>query len=1100
MLHKRLITIAIVLSVATVALFAQDYSRLEKIQKERPNNFYEVQQEMNAFFESYPEGVKKSGLKQYKRWEYFMETRLMPDGSFPKGTMILDAYRESIESNHKSPTMQSYKWSLLGPTTVPAPRENARATGIGRINAVEPHPTNDGEIWIAAAAGGVWKTADDGQTWTQKYPNREFFTLGANDISICKSNPQIMYIATGDSYGTGNAGGYQTFSVGVLRSDNGGESWQTTGLTKELHNGYMTTRIICHPNDPNMVLVATSSGIYKTTDGGTNWNRVSPNSSNYYDMELNTEDPNIVYASCYGNRDIYKSNNFGDTWQSKVTIPGAVRVELATSINNPDYVAAVSSAQDAGFNAFYLSVDGGETWDKMSDRTSTGNILGWDHQGKPENKNSQGQGWYDLALEINPDNPANIVVGGINMWESNDGGANFKCISHYRGYYGLPYVHADFHDMNYTSDGDLYITNDGGIYKTTDLSEFDDLSDGLPITQYYWFGSSVQEPDWLVCGAQDNGSVGKKGDEWQIVGEGDGGACLINPENKDIWYYSYVYGRMSRSINAGKTYSTMIDAANDKIEGEDAAWISPMVVDPVNPRKIYVGFNNVWRSSNYGNTDSWQQISNFGNNRWNDLKTLAVYDDVIYAATNNRIYASFNSGYTWENNGGAIHTVNGVITDITIDQNNTKRFWYTLGGFSDGNKVFEYNDGEVKNISGNLMNVPAHAIAWQPDSPDRLYVGTDIGVFYSDYNTGFWERYGTDLPNVIVSKIEVLETHDLIRICTYGKGIWEAPLMDCNLAQPEIEHVGELEFCEGGSVILRAKEDYSSFEWSTGETTKEITVDEPGFYTLTVREGECRASADPVEVIVIDIPDLTISGLKEGALCEGQNTEVELKASAGFTEYEWSTGSTEKTITVTEPGTYSVHAITADGCEADAEYEVLVRPIPESPVIYQQSSILVCVSEDAVEWQWYKYLESSDTWRPVLGANEQKLQLDVEGENSDIGNKYMVEITDKYGCVKMSDELYHVTTSVNELNDGEYVNLIPNPVENNLNVRFLLDNIGPVEITVMDLDGHILYNTAEMSNGKQMSVNIDLSGYAAGAYLINLKSGTGSYSDLIIKQ
>jgi photosystem II stability/assembly factor-like uncharacterized protein len=1096
MLQKQILTLFAVFSLVYSGAIAQDMSHIDKLIDEKPNNFYEIQKEMNAYFDSFPEGEKKSGLKQYKRWEHFMQSRLMPDGTLPHANdlmNVLDNYRNTVFQDSKRPQLQGYKWSLIGPVEVPEPRDDARSTGIGRLNAVELHPTNPNVLWVAAASGGVWKSVDDGKTWTQKYPNEEFFTLGANDITISKSNPNIMYIATGDSYGS-NSSGYDTYSIGVLKSVNGGDTWFTTGLSKTINEAFRTTRILAHPENPDHVIVGTSSGVYKTTDGGEKWNRIGQ-ARNIYDFEMHAGDPNIVYASCLDYSGVFKTTDFGDSWTEVLNISGSRRVELAVYEGEEEefhgVVAAIGASYDNGFNALYMSMDSGEEWDKMSDRASTGNILGWDHTGEPANKSTQGQGWYDLALAIDPTDFAHIVVGGINMWESYNAGADFECTTHFRGYFSLDYVHADFHDMNFTADGTLYLTNDGGIYKT-DFDTFEDLSDGLPITQYYWFGSSVQDPSWLVCGAQDNGTVVKKGDKWQMGVEGDGGACLINPENQDIIYGSYVWGDMRRSTNGGETFKSMILSWASEVEGANSAWISPMCVDPISPNRIFVGFNDIWKSEDYG-AGNWRRVSDFKSADYNDIQQLRVYGSTIYASNYTQLVVSHDNGFTWEK--VTPTSSSAMITDITIDQNDPTRCWFTTGGFTDGHKVFEYSDGEVKNISGNLLNVPVHSIVWQPDSPDRLYIGTEIGVYYTDYNTGYWERYGTDLPNVIVSRLEVLPKHDLLRISTYGKGLWEAPLMDCNLPQPEIEVLGETEFCEGESVTLRAKDDYINFVWSTGEKTREISVTESGLYTLSVIEGNCSAKSIPVEINVLEIPDLEITGKYESAFCEGQNDEITLRASSGFASYEWSTGSTEKEIDVTETGTYSVTAVTSTGCETSTSFEVIDQPLPESPRINQQSSLLICVQPEAVAWQWYEQRED-ETWRKLLGKDEQKLQLDTL---EDIGQIFKVEISDKYGCLAES-EPYHVTTGISELNADESVSINPNPVENIVSIEMDIKLKGTLQISIIDMNGRILYDTAEFSNGNLEIRTIDMSNYASGAYILNIKSGDRQFSDLIIKK
>ena len=1092
MLLKKLTVLLLIVLIAVSTTIAQDTEILERINTEQPDNFYEVKSLMNEYFDSFPDGSKKSGYKQYKRWEWFAESHLNPDGTIGDAMQLLDAYQNSIQAKSKYPKLQSKSWTIVGPTAPPKPRKTGISTGIGRVNAVELHPTNPKELWVAAASGGIWKSADDGATWTSKFPDNDFYTLGANDISISKSNPSIMYAATGDSYGAFSSSGYTSFSIGVIKSLDGGNTWSVTSLEAEITDRFETTRILCHPEDPQLVLVGTSRGIYRTSDGGSSWSNSANNSGNFYDMEMKPGTPNTVYASCYGSNFIRKTTDFGISWTTSLTIPGARRVELAVcGVEDVEVVGAVASSNDNGFNSFWISYDSGENWDKISDRNSTSNVLGWSHIGAQETgDNGQGQGWYDLALEIDPKNYAHIIIGGINLWESQDGGVTFESISHYRGLYQRPYVHADFHDLNYNADGSkLYIANDGGIYSTKNLKEFDDISAGINITQYYYFGSSVEDPTWLTAGAQDNGTVGKQGSNWTMVIDGDGGQCMIDPENKNRWYGSYIHGDMRYSINAGGNFHSMIHAGEE--EGNKAAWIAPMALDPLSTNRVLVGFDDVWMSEEFGGTNSWYKISNFDKGTWDDIRTLKVYGELILAATSSRIYACYDGqGFDWTE-----IVKSGSISDIAIDQTTPNHFWYTISGFSEGNKVFEYNDGTITNLSGNLENIPVHSIAWQPDSPNRLYIGTDIGVFSSEYNTGYWERYGNGLPNTIVSHIEVLTGIEKLRISTYGKGIWEVGLNTCNLPPPTIEALGETEFCPGGSVTLRAVEESSSYLWSTGEKTREITVSKAGFYTLNKVEGECIAKSIPIEVQIFEVDDFEITGKDESAFCEGQNTEVTLKATSGFKSdsYLWNDGTTGKELDVTEPGVYSVTASTNDGCEVFAEFEVKNMPLPDPPVIYQQSSKLSCSSPVAVAWQWYTF-DGSDH-KKVLGENKQLLEISED----DIGKFFCVEIEDQYGCSIFCDSCWELTTSINELDENESIVIKPNPVNNIANIEMELNESGPVEVSIFDITGNLVYQTGIVSHGGLVSTQVDLSNISTGSYILTVRINDRVYTDTIIK-
>ncbi len=1074
MLIKKLTIVVLVFCLSMPALFSQNAEYIKRVESQTVPNYNLIKNEMNQYFQSFPEGAKKVGYKQYNRWLWFWQSRTLPDGSFPDAIKLMQTYDKSVNTQAKGLKLQGYDWKLLGPVSTPTELQNS--TGLGRINCIEFHPNTPDDIWIGAAGGGIWHSTNLGANWVQSYPNERFMTQGINDISISYTNPNVIYATTGDAFGAG-ASGYSTYSVGVVKSTDKGLTWNVTELQSKLENTNKIAAIKVSQTDENVVIAGTRNGMFKTTDGGATWT-LKQAGDEFYDIEVHPTNPNIVYAATLrgNNSRVFKSTNFGDTWTSALSTTGSFRTQVGVSSDDPDGVFALVCSTDNGFHSFWYSGDAGTNWEKMSDRASTTNILGWQKNGD----DATGQGWYDLALAIDPRDMSKIYSGGIHLWASKDVGRSFTIATHSRGLYQLPYVHADIHDLKFTKDGSrLYLTCDGGVYYSTDQRTWTDISNGLPITQFYRFCSDNKNPARMVAGAQDNSTIKKDGDNWEIVFGGDGTDCAIDPNNPQYWYYSYVFGEFYRSINSGANKSSMVNPG--MFPNERGAWISPLSIDFASTNRLYVGFKQIYRSENYGKSDSWTPISTLSNN--DPMLVLTAYNRNIYAANNSTLYYSFDDGIHW--------TTKGMynVSSVAIDPANPKHAWITQGGFSDGNKVFEFDDGTMTNISGNIPNVPVNCIAYQKNSPNRIFIGTDIGVYYSDYNSGYWQRYGNNLPNTIVTDIELLSDHNLIRISSYGRGLWEAPLTNCNLPHPQIEALGERQFCDGGSVVLRANTDKTDIYWSNGERTKEITAKKSGMYSYTIKEGDCTATSMGIQVTVYETPTITIEATDELAFCRDQNEDVLLRASTGFTSYLWSTGETTRDIAVKEPGKYSVTATTKDGCVTGTEITVIERERPAKPlVLYYQGSVWSSIT--ATKYKWYK------DGKPMAKSNSKSMDI---GQTDAVSRKYVVEIWDEYGCQSISDTL-EVVSSVNDLIAGQFINITPNPFDDKFKLDVNLAISGSVSIQVFDINGKLVFETTELNAANSISQSINLGNISSGVYMIYIKCNDKSWVKQVVKK
>ena len=1067
-------------------LFSQSYfpdnSPLLKLSEKQNPTFNEIKEAYQKHWDV--QAIDKpAGWKQYKRWEHFWETRTMPDGTFPNGSVILRNYlKDSKNQRTKNDGMQSQEWSLLGPINTPEEITNSRQQGLGRVNVVRFDPKNVNVIWAGSATGGVWKSTDGGSSW-KTFPFTNFLSLGISDIAISPKDPNVVYVSTGDDDGTyGTAGAY--YSVGLIKTYYGGETWDTTSLSSVLEDRFVTSRVLVHPDDYNIVYVATSKGIYISKDGGNTWDKKLQGVS-IKDMEFMPNNPEIINAtslSYSGKVDFYHSTDSGNSWSKVHTLTDCIRANITVSPSNPHKVWAISARRNySSFHSFLISEDDGATWDTYLDYTIAPNILG---RFKGVNNDALvGQGSYDLCLAVNPNSEDNIYVGGINVWKSNNGGTSFEILTHYSGWYNKFLLHADIHDLEFQPKTNLlYSANDGGLYRSSDYgATWEELTNGMSITQLYRIGLSSTDENKLIVGCQDNGTSMKNANGWFHVQAGDGMEAAINPDDSKMMYATYYYGSLHRSTNGGTSFKKCIDA--DEVQ-ESGAWVTPFIIDSAQSNVMYIGFQNVWKSTNYGISKSWKKVSNFNGHNLQSMAIAPSDHNVVYAATYGIIYVSYDAGVSWQN----IYSASRPITYISVDPNNPKRIWLSFGGYYSDSKVIEINDGEVKNLTGNLANVPVNCIIYQKDSPDRLYIGTDLGVFYSDYESAYWERYGDGLPNVIVNELEIHYASRKLVAATYGRGVWETGLIDCNIKQPKVIQYGDNEICQGDTVILEAEEGFSNYEWSNGEKTRIIKVTESGYYTVRVFDNTgCHANSETIHIIVKTVPDIKINTSNKG-ICPQDS--IRLTASLGFSNYLWSNNKTGRSIYVSQPGFYWVEGTYNNGCVRKSE-ELTVSELsaPKKPLIEQEGNVLTAVIDNAEikSYQWYL------NGKKIKNATKKTYTILESG-------KYIVEVTDTNSCNSISDE-FNFVVGVKEISTAlGTISIYPNPSQGVYHLSISNNKAKNVDITISNLLGTDIYHINKVLNNMNYQTVINIQSQPEGIYLVRIMMNNISKSIKIIKK
>lgn len=1043
--------------------FSQDSLKTQKLNKNETESYSKAIKEFKDLYNKSEDELKK--YKHFNRWNHFWGKRINSEGSPDIKEIMREIKLNEAKERQNKLLTSNINWEAFGPFNSPVNDE-----GLGRINVIEFHPNNTSIIYIGSATGGAWVTTNKGQTWSI-LPTTDYLSLSISDIEISKNNPNIIYISTSDANAANGVNG-PVYGIGVLKSTDGGKSFNPTDKFYRLDERFFTSSLEIHPDNDNIVWVGTDRGVYKTTDGGLTFVNLGPNMF-VKDIELHPTNPDIVYITSHSRQQeiarVYRSENGGEDWELAQSYGDAVRAEIAITPANPDrIVSLVSQDFPYSFHSLNVSDDAGKTWEIMSDSTNP-NILGRSNGDYPPvDASTPDQGWYDLCVGINPTNDEEIITGGIWLWESMNSGGHFTEI--------VDDYHVDQHYIKYVPTGDtVYIANDGGLYRYIPKSNsMQFVSEGMNITQYYKFSVNHENINMVVAGSQDNNSMLKRANgNWYNVRGGDGMDCHFDPKDPNYVYVSSQYGNFGYSTNGGDNFRQSISRFNT--DGEEGDWVTPFAVDPQKTGYVYVGYYNVWRNTNHGARNDWEKISDFGTNSPLEILSISKSNsDYIYCSEGGSIRITTNGGDTWS----LLPNPGGNVTDIEVHPTIPDKIYVTISNYIQRIKVFEYDPVNKKwnNLSGNLPNVPINTIRYQENSPDRLFVGTDIGVYYTDYNSRYWERYGKGLPYTLVSDIDIMEDDIKIFISTYGRGIWSADLIDCNYAELQIDKEGENEFCRGDSIKLiynGSFNDPNEIRWSTGETGLSIWVKEEGSYSVARKVSDnCTAKSNFIEINLRSTVDVNLRSSKGDTICVGDSTR--LSANFGQREYIWDDGTTGLSKWVKEPGTYSIKVLNNNGCYSFDTITISQRVI-EKPEITLIDSVLEVNTNSFV--QWYFNGEFVD------GANSSTFKPEIDGE-------VFVEVRQS-GCSEFSEVFFY---NVNSVDLSDFVKIYPNPSNGEFSIELSEPNLIQ-DISIFDINGINVYSK---SNYLKNRLDLKLNGLSNGSYIMKLKINNQIYSTKIV--
>jgi hypothetical protein len=707
---------------------------------------------------------------------FWYGARVSENGEWPKDAVMTAKHQRDRMLEMDGGGVSAGSWSWLGPGNVG-----------GRLRAILIHPANPSIMWAGSVGGGVWKTTNGGASWA---PMDDFMAaIGVGCMALDPADPNHLYAGTGEGFfNTGLPGSSNNAfrrGAGIFKSEDGGTTWNRLTST-ETPAFYFVNRIAICPTNRDLILAATNDGIYRSTDRGVSFSLVQTGKT--YDLRFHPTDPLKAIAG-RSNGTVMRTIDGGLSWLTSTGSTGA-RVEVTYFMANPEIVFAAIS--NNGRIKIWRSDNGGATF-----------VVRTSGNGASTYAN------YNTAFWVDPTNSQRMILGGVNLYRSTDGGVTISS--------AFSNVHADHHTIvahpqfDGVNNRTVFFGHDGGISRANDFlsSATTDLNNNLGITQFY--GAGINNTSGvIVAGAQDNGSQRFSGNVqgWVHVLGGDGISCAADQTDPNYFYASYQHAAIQRSSNAGQDFSASV--APPGSGGEDYNFATYFMLDPNLQTRMYVCGARLYRADNVktggptwivakeaitdGGSSERPKTDHFDAVPPRNISTVAVAEgnpNLVWVGHNNgQVWKSVNALVgtpTWERMDDVEPLPQRFVSRIVIDRNDHNRVFVSYMGW-ESNNVWRTTDGGVNwdEITGTaphkLPSAPVGAFAQHRTKPNWLYAGTDVGMFTSSDGGATWSTY-TDGPGTVPMAELIWRNDSTLIAVTHGRGVFSA------IVDPSVEPV-----------------------------------------------------------------------------------------------------------------------------------------------------------------------------------------------------------------------------------------------------------------------------------------------------------------------
>jgi len=648
---------------------------------------------------------------------------------------------------------QTNIWNEVSPSYFPT-NVSGQINGISRVSQLKFHPTDPNKMYAISARGGLFMSTNSGNNWTVASGTDQMQSNRLASICIDYTNDQILYLGTGDH-------NYYYSGTGIWKSTNGGQTFSQIGL-----GGKLIFEIVMDPTDHNVLVAGTNAGIFKSLNGGVNWS-VTSIATSFDDLKMKTPSSRVLFAAT-NRSEFYRSNDFGTTWTqitNGIVLPPGItngngcRIALTPADTNIVYFAMVANG-----GILYKSTDGATSF--TGKKTAASPYLTY----YTNSSSSSTQGDYNFAIGADRINANIIYLVAENVWKSTDGGGTWSQLTNW-----WQTVHTDMHQIIVSpyDNTKLYNMNDGGVWLSTNGgNNWTSKSDGISGYEIYHGNCSPTRRDMISIGTQDNGELYSTSSGWYTNRGGDWGSqCAFDFSNNssEVYYYE---NTNRRQVNGGDvTYGLPSQVTS----------LQEISFHRSEPDLAFVAFNNIYRTTNLSSSSpGWIQILS------STKKVMAMHSSF---ADKNRLSFITSDGFFYQTINAldatpsftnttlpSVPSINGSITSIKASPN---IFYVILN-----TRVYRTTDNGStwKNITYNLPTVNhVKIIADEFSSSNELvFIASGSAVYYKTVSDTLWTLYNLALPTrTAISDLSFFNdgtANSLLRVATYGRGMWEIPV------------------------------------------------------------------------------------------------------------------------------------------------------------------------------------------------------------------------------------------------------------------------------------------------------------------------------------
>lgn len=1086
---------------------------------EKPN-VWEVESAYQNYYRNHS-FEKNFNTQFYKRWRREIQDRIDDNGFVIPAKVLPNGmvFEENLPKTARTTGLNG--WSPIGPYSM---KDNSGASVAKHINirAFAISPSDTTILFSGTEPGEIFKSTNSGDTWFSVSGN-----VVTNDavtaLAVHPNNSQIVLAGSGSN---------------IFRSSDGGNSW-TIVLS---NSGLSPHEILFNPASSNLVFACTEKGLYRSTNGGLNF--TSLYNERCFDMKWNTADPSKAYLLKDNPSAIicefYSSLDSGATWTIQSNgwynsnDPGRTDrgARLAVSNANPNriyaYLIGEAKTNDVGFIGVYRSDDGGATWllpngpaggpystahPNLARGTTT-----WDYH----------QGFYNCAIMASNSNPDAILIGGLNLWRSNDAGQTFSVVSGYMP--GPLSMHVD--NQDFRANGNTYwITTDGGTYVSNDFfqTQPEVKMNGIHSADYWGFGMGWNE-DVFVGGLYHNGNnvhhENYPNGDYLHLGGGEAATGYINPGLNRQTYFSDIGGKKIPLSITGTISGIPFGLSPN--ESYYAAESSELEFHPNCYNIAYLGREHkLWKTTDGGG--NFSLVDSFGTDPNSQIKYIEISrsnPDVIYISQQP---SSGNSGVIWKTT-DAGQTWNQTLMPaasnrrkilLALDPEDENTLFAAFPQAGNGSKIFKTTDGGSTwtNLTSSVLDGQvAHSIELVGGTQNGIYFCSDKSVFYRDEVLGNWQQFATDLPVKFNSNIARAFYRDgKLRIASYGKGIWESefhtpqsrPIATAMVDRFEGVCASDTFYFEDHSMLNHQN---ATWAWTfqggnpafSNLRNPAVTFSGSGQHlvTLTITDGNGQSSTDSLYISLSGVTATNINADFETAF-PPSNFNLASTGNLAWTQNN-SVGGYGLSNSCTMVDNYNSNG---QGAHVDLRAYVNLSTIQNGLVTFDVAyaqysgaypdSLQVLVSTDcglnftplytktgsalatAPNYTAGIFVPSATEWRTdsidlsaYLGFGEVVIAF------RNIANYGQALYLDN---INIDGSIFVGLAQENQ----NYLQLAPNPVMNNGTLKLVSDQNGPFQIKLYDLQGKILMEKM-LEAGSE--IQISQMGLSAGQYYYMLSS------------